>query len=271
MSKRNRSPDPDVPLELYKSNSVEDRSSRFLAYFSPEIPAKELQRHPDLCKASHRITAWRKSSSQRSLSSQPVFDTGHDDDGERYGGKTLEKVLVAANVVGAVVVARWYGGVMLGPVRFDHIRNCANEAIAKWRAASTARPAKQLKMHEQVQRREELIRILQERDQSIIILRGLLAEKKGQQASSSQSVKGSPPAKANNYVTLPLPALEKLENVRDATIGWILKEIEKAENAQTDKEAKVTEASSLTPETPATELVPEMRHSSMKHVIYPAP
>ncbi len=257
MSKRNRSPSLDVPLELYKSNSIEDRSSRFIAYFPPEIPAKELQRHPDFSKASHRIAAWRKSSSQRSLSSQPVFDTGHDDDGEKYGGKTIEKVLLAANVAGAVVVARWYGGIMLGPVRFDHIRNCANEAIGKWRTAITARPAKQLKVHDEVRRREELIAVLRERDQSIAILRGLLAEKKGQQASSSQSVEGSPPAKTNDYVTLPLPALEKLENVRDATIGWILKEIEKAEKAQTEREAIVTETSSLAPATPPTELAPK--------------
>ncbi|KAL8896079.1 MAG: hypothetical protein Q9207_007886 [Kuettlingeria erythrocarpa] len=251
MSKRARSADLDLSPELYKSSPIEDRSSRFVAYFSPEIPAKELQRHPKFSKASHRIAAWRKPSSQRSLSSQPVFDTGYDDDGEKYGGKTLEKVLVAANLAGAVVVARWYGGVMLGPVRFDHIRNCANEAIAKWRAASSARPAKQLKVHDEGQRREELIAILQERDKSITILRGLLAEKKGQQASSSQSAGGSSPAKATNYVTLPLPALEKLENVRDATIGWILKEIEKAENSQTEKEAKTMESPIVASQEPA--------------------
>ncbi|KAL8746024.1 MAG: hypothetical protein Q9184_007801, partial [Pyrenodesmia sp. 2 TL-2023] len=184
----------------------------------------------------------------------PVFDTGHDDDGEKFGGKTLEKGLVTGNVVGAVVVARWYGGVMLGPVRFDHIKNCASEAIAAWRAATSGRPAKQLKVHKDVEKREELIAILTERDQSITILRGLLAEKKGQRASSSQTAGGSP-AKASNYMALPLAALEKLENVRDATIGWILKEIEKAENAQTvQKDAETvspaSEKPSLFPTTP---------------------
>ena len=39
----------------------------------------------------------------------------------------------------------------------------------------------------------------------------------------------SSPAKVPDYSKLPLSALEKLEQVRDATISWILKEIEKAE------------------------------------------
>ncbi|KAL8919739.1 MAG: hypothetical protein Q9208_006605 [Pyrenodesmia sp. 3 TL-2023] len=256
MSKRARSSDLDVAPVLYESSPIQDRSSRFIAYFSPQVPAKELQRHPNFSQASHRIAAWRKPSTQSSLSSQPVFDTGYDDDGEKFGGKTLEKVLVTASVAGAVVVARWYGGIMLGPVRFDHIRNCANEAIARWRAVASARPAKQLKVHEDIERKEKLIAILKERDQSITILRGLLAEKKGQQAFSGQSAGGSL-AKASKYSALPLPALERLENVRDATIGWILKEIEKVENARTvQKDAETMNPPSEKPTPSATALVP---------------
>ncbi|PWN29099.1 hypothetical protein BDZ90DRAFT_210386, partial [Jaminaea rosea] len=58
------------------------------------------------------------------------LEEGSDDDGERWGG---DRVLKAMREVGAVdllvVVSRWYGGTNLGPVRFDHMRTCAREAL----------------------------------------------------------------------------------------------------------------------------------------------
>ncbi|KAL8954705.1 MAG: hypothetical protein Q9183_006971, partial [Haloplaca sp. 2 TL-2023] len=202
-----------------------DRSSRFIALYSPHLSAKELQAKAEFKTATHRIAAWRHPSSQRSLNSQPLFETGHDDDGEKYGGKNLANVLKDMNVEGAVVVARWYGGVMLGPVRFEHIRSCAREAILKCVSPSDGpQNNKKVKVEDSGERREELIRVLPERDQSIVVLRGLLAEKQ----HSSSSEKASP-AKVPEYATLPLKTLENLDRARDATIGWILKQIEKAE------------------------------------------
>ncbi|KAI4140760.1 MAG: hypothetical protein L6R39_005668 [Caloplaca ligustica] len=237
MSKRARSPSGASTNERYTSVPIIDRSSTFVASYSPHISARDLQRDEKYSTATHRIAAWRTPSAQRSLSAKPVYDTGHDDDGEKFGGKTLEKVLVAANVTGAVVVARWYGGVMLGPVRFEHIRNCANEAIAIWKA-ETARPSKQIRMQDDGRKKEQLVAVLKQRDQSISVLRDLLAQKKGQ-ASSSQGA-GDVQRKASDYSPLPVAALEKLEQVRDATIGWILKEIEKVE--QVDEAEKATMA-----------------------------
>jgi hypothetical protein len=57
-----------------------------------------------------------------------------DDDGETYAGK---KILTAIrDRVGLhsghglfVAVSRWFGGTMLGPVRFTHISSCAHDAI----------------------------------------------------------------------------------------------------------------------------------------------
>lgn len=208
---------------------IEDRGSKFTAIFSPSVSAEDLQARGEFKSATHRITAWRKPSSQRSLTSQQIYDTGHDDDGENYGGKTLEKVLAAADIEGAVVVARWYGGVLLGPARFDHIRNCAHEAISHFEEAR-AHSAKKAKLVEDRNRRDELIRLLPERDESIGVLRRLLSEKQG--VKSSQGAEKSSPAKTPNYSTLPLPVLENLERARDATIGWVLKQIEKAEQAE---------------------------------------
>lgn len=121
---------------------------------------------------------------------------------------------------------------MLGPVRFDHIKNSARDAIMQW-SLDVERSAKKAKVQEDEDEKGRLIQTLPERDQSITVLRDLLAEK-SQQSSSSTTRKGSP-AKIPDYSTLPLATLEKLEQVRDATIGWILKQIEKVESAQSER------------------------------------
>lgn len=95
--------------DVFRSQTIEDRASTFVAAFSPTIAFKDLQRHTDFKTASHRMAAWRKASKQQTLggNAKPIFITGSDDDGEKYGGKRLEKVLNELNVEGAVVCARW--------------------------------------------------------------------------------------------------------------------------------------------------------------------
>lgn len=156
--------------------------------------------------------------------------------------------MAAMDAEGAVVVARWYGGVMLGPVRFDHMKTCAREAISEY-SHETERVAKKLKTQADGESKDRLVGILQERDQSITVLRGLLAEK-SQPSSSGVDGKGTS-AKAPDYANMPLATLQKLEQVRDATIGWILKGIEKAEAAQQTKstaDPAVADAASTTKE-----------------------
>ncbi len=231
--KRGRSASPIAEARIFKSSPIIDRSSRFIAYFSASLSAKELQAQGEIGTATHRIAAWRRPSSQRVLISQHLFDSGHDDDGEKYGGKTLEKVMSIADVEGAIVVARWYGGVMLGPVRFDHMKACAQEAISGW-TQERDKIIKRRKVQEDVASRERLIQSLPERDNSILVLRGLLTQKV--ESSSSGTNSGVSPTKVPHYGSLPLPALEKLEKVRDATIAWILGAIKKAESTQTNCE-----------------------------------
>ena len=133
---------------------------------------------------------------------------------------------------------------MLGPVRFDHMRNCASEAIRKWIQENEAR-AKRLKGEMDEKEKDRLVQILHARDESITVLRGLLAEKT-QAASSQDSGKSSTP-KTPDYSSFPLATLEKLEQVRDKTIGWVLNQIQKAEEAQ----HKVPEPTGPTTETPS--------------------
>ena len=171
---------------------------------------------------------------------------------------------------------------MLGPVRFDHIRNTARESIGLCllsisstddAGASTnnanvdgAREAKRNKStHDEGADATRLRNELGERDKSIIVLRGLLAEKKRElgtlkqrelatpslsekelpkpqssrqtpppsSSHQSESLGGvSPPhrAPAVTYESKGLADLKRLENARDATIAFILKALEKVES-----------------------------------------
>ena len=223
LKRRQTSPSQDTS-DISTSPTIEDRKSTFVGLYSPTLSVNELQAHAKTADATHRIAAWRKAGSQRSLkTSQPLLESGHDDDGEKYGGKTIQRVMEAMDVQGVVVVARWYGGVMLGPVRFEHLRDCAQAAISNW----SNEASKKIKVRSESEQKAELEQILRERDESIVVLRGLLAEKKGQR-SSQQSLSGSS-AKGPDYQKLPLHVLKRLEEVRDASIGWILKGIEEAE------------------------------------------
>jgi putative IMPACT (imprinted ancient) family translation regulator len=241
---------PSTATQLFRSSPIEDRSSTFIAFYSPTLSAKALQGQAEFKSASHRIAAWRKPSNQGALlfhsSSQRLYDSGHDDDGEKFAGKRLEKVLQDMNAVGALAVARWYGGVLLGPVRFNHIEHCAREAILESRRAvhqngfeEQIKP-KKIKVDEE-QDRLALTRTLKERDQSISVLRGLLREKMAvstEFSGTAGDAQSQTPTKKIDYSAMPLQALSRLEKARDATIAWILKEIDKAEERQKAAESK---------------------------------
>ncbi|KAK3064551.1 hypothetical protein LTS18_006150 [Coniosporium uncinatum] len=236
--KRSRS--PPVPPELSdisKSGPIEDRDSVFVAHYSPTLSVKALQAQPEFKTASHRIAAWRKASSQRSLvGSQRLYTTGSDDDGEKYAGKKLEKLLEQMHIEGTVVVARWYGGILLGPVRFTHIENCAREAIrnASNQSADSS-SAKKFKTENDDKERTALAKELMGRDESIQTLRALLAEKRAPSEvaageAEAEAVKAPiAPSKAIDYGKMSHEQLKRLDKARDATVAFILKQIDEAE------------------------------------------
>lgn len=244
--------------DSYESSPIEDRQSRFIALYSPSttLTPKDLQRHEAYQKASHRILAWRLPSKQQTVhfpsqragttntNIKPLYDVGSLDDGEKYAGKRLEKVLIELDVVGSIVVARWYGGVLLGPVRFEHIQECARDAIGKYRkgrGADMVPTAKKVKVDEleltpqqEAEQRTRLVKVLGDRDNSISVLRQLLAEKKAFGKSTtdekSKEVPASPSPQAKpNYNAMTLARLRQLEKARDTTIAWILRQIDEAE------------------------------------------
>ena len=76
---------------------------------------------------------------------------GSEDDGEKYGGGRILKIMQREGVLDAVViVSRWsvflvvyvlenltfprFGGTLLGPIRFTHIENCTHDACVRFKA-----------------------------------------------------------------------------------------------------------------------------------------
>ena len=231
--KRERSRSPAPSLGIFRSASVEEQKSVFIAAFSSSLSVKALQSLPEFVSATHRIAAWRKRSRQRTLApeSKILYDLGHDDDGEKWAGARLQHVLNDMQIEGAVVVARWYGGTNIGPIRFTHIENTAKEAIWTWKTADAEakkeQAAKKQKLDEETARKE-LEQNLRERDLNIFVLRGLLADKNAK-LNDSEPVPPTPQKKPPDYETMSMEALKRVDKARDATIAFILKEIDKVD------------------------------------------
>jgi putative IMPACT (imprinted ancient) family translation regulator len=251
---------PSLEPTIYRSSPIEDRDSTFIGIYSPDLSPKELQKLPELKSASHRMLAWRRESNQQSLTSNKQYVTGHDDDGEKYGGKKVEQVMMNMEATGACVVARWYGGIMLGQIRFAHIENCASEAVRQWANQIREQQAKKRRVEEESVEKRKLVKALAKRDQSISVLRALAVEKEKlvKEASedkvvTAENVAGPPivvdatrdtvpPSSRKelssqtsgvDYETMSVERLRALDKARDATLAFLLKRIDKAESELT--------------------------------------
>ncbi|KAI7474827.1 hypothetical protein KC357_g5063 [Hortaea werneckii] len=263
MSQKRRRPEDESSNEdapdVFRSDPIEDRSSTFIGYFSPSLEGDALQKLPEIQSATHRILGYRKESSQRSLTSVKQYISGSDDDGEKYAGKKVEKILEGMRVGGVCVVARWYGGVLLGPVRFTHIENCARAAVSKWQTHETEQRAKKMRLEQETAEQKKLAVALIERDRSIEVLRTLAAGKERQvkegivagvealggandapkdvdeaapKSSEATDLKQKPestPKPAMDYSAMPLARLRALDKARDATLSFLLKRIDEAD------------------------------------------
>jgi putative IMPACT (imprinted ancient) family translation regulator len=246
-------PPPDAeqpPPTFFKSGTIEDRKSHFTGCFSPNTAAKQLQSLPEFKSATHKIAAWRHLSKQPTLGGSRPFDVGSDDDGEQWAGKKLENVLIDENVVGALVVARWYGGVMLGPARFRWIEQVAREAIHAFKDAEKEgeTQSKRVKVdaapdsvapREIARQKERLVRELEQRDQNIQALRALLEEKKAK--LEAVSPKPASPMKVVDYVPMSLVRLQALDKARDASVAYLLKQLDEIDK-RLEEELELDEA-----------------------------
>lgn len=270
--KRKRSEEAGAPddseTSVFRSSPIEDRDSTFVGFFSPTLKPKDLQNLEEIKSASHKILGWRRESNQQSITKAKQYTTGHDDDGEKYGGSKVEKVLMSMSITGSCVVARWYGGTMLGPVRFTHMEESARAAVRAWQDHVAGERTKKRKLEEEAQEKEKLVKVLAARDQSIVVLRALATEKEqkakdrnaadgNQRKESDGDVEASvivdatatppkketaPPAPTVDYEPMPVERLRSLEKARDATLAFLLKRIDKAEAELAATEQKAAPA-----------------------------
>ncbi|KAK4526039.1 hypothetical protein GAYE_SCF19G3950 [Galdieria yellowstonensis] len=88
-----------------------------------------LHQHRKIGSATHIIAAWRIVSPQSAGSNGRILQDW-DDDGEKGGGKRILQLLVNRDIRNVLlVVCRWFGGSLLGPVRFHHIVQAAKLAL----------------------------------------------------------------------------------------------------------------------------------------------
>ncbi|CAK4075678.1 unnamed protein product [Aphanomyces euteiches] len=108
---------------------ITDRKSTFQAHAVAVTSVEEVREFVaflledrKIARATHNMLAYRIV--------KDVVIKDSDDDGEGGAGSKLSHLLEmtqAENV--AVVVSRWFGGILLGPDRFKHISNSAREVL----------------------------------------------------------------------------------------------------------------------------------------------
>lgn len=78
-----------------------------------------------VARATHNIFAYRFT-----CRDSGILYHDNDDDGESAAGSRLAEMIRLMNVDGmAVIVTRWFGGVLLGPDRFKFICNSARHLL----------------------------------------------------------------------------------------------------------------------------------------------
>lgn len=200
------------------SQIIQDRSSSFQAFFIPfdhgrSVPAflKSFKSSATCDGVDHVMTAFRFDDSETGI------DAGFDDDGERFAGKKLADLLGKMDVLGFLICIRKYGGILLGPIRFQHIVQCSREAIMVHRHDRSVAD----------QGIQKLRRLLVARDRTITSLREILSTQLQEDASSSV---GAPPRASQNsqtagsqelverYQMQPVKTLERLLVAKDMSI-----------------------------------------------------
>ncbi|KAF8622749.1 hypothetical protein AX15_006839 [Amanita polypyramis BW_CC] len=136
-----------LPHPFAVSQEIRDRGSTFVAHIFRATTlddARACIRHLKHVvhgskPATHEIAAWRcmdLKPGSTGLSGPDDFELqrGYDDDGEKWAGNRVLKVMQDMAIIDAVViVSRWYGGILLGPARFTHIETCAEEVCGEFK------------------------------------------------------------------------------------------------------------------------------------------
>ncbi|KAL1413475.1 hypothetical protein Q8F55_001249 [Vanrija albida] len=152
-----------------------------------------------------------------------------DDDGEKFGGERLLRVLQEQSAVDVITICvRWFGGSMLGPARFQHISITAKDSLKELQTLVTRRDL-----------RADLDRL----DDEIAAMRATLAPPgsplrsvEDGAVSSQKSTDGGSKGKYNDIDDV--LRLQRLRQAREKTkanlesrVGWVGLDQSRAEDA----------------------------------------
>ncbi|KAF9268637.1 ribosomal protein S5 domain 2-like protein [Marasmius fiardii PR-910] len=136
-----------LPEPIATSQEIRDRGSTFVATIYRAASLNEARARTNHLRnvvhsskpASHEISAWRfmvLKNGRTGLGGSDDFhlESGSDDDGEQWAGGKVLRIMESQAVIDAIViVSRWYGGILLGPDRFSHIKTCAHEVCQSFK------------------------------------------------------------------------------------------------------------------------------------------
>jgi hypothetical protein len=240
---------PTLPLSATVSSPIDDRKSRFVGYFIPLKSSSLLPRQrtlletlPELALADHKIMAWKIGQT-----------SGFHDDGEKWAGRKVLDILIASEDEGLLCVARWYGGIMLGPARFDHIVHVAADALATYHLSLEKSPvittstmtAPRIISSESDEERGRLVRMLRGKDMTVENLRGTISGIKSERGELSQQS----PVKEKNYERMGMDGLKRLVIARDATIQSLRDILRELSASVSESPEKATQGSASHDET----------------------
>lgn len=210
-----KAPSLQVPQLIASSAEIVDQDSVFLAHAASiasaaqaEVFRRHVREQHAADEASHEMLAWRclvpKAGKDGSESEADwMLKTSFDDDGERWGGERILKVLERESAVDvAVVCSRWFGGTMIGKARFNHIEACTKSALAQLN---------------RLERESQVLKQLRELDDTIHTLCQTLTDE-GQPAS---------PGKPMDYAAANLEKLDRLVAARHKRVAHLKAQLEK--------------------------------------------
>ncbi|RSH94017.1 hypothetical protein EHS25_006670 [Saitozyma podzolica] len=104
------------------ASTLHDSTSTFLSFSLSFLPPVHITSETSLAKEIRRII--------RELNVPGLLLEAYNDDGEKFGGERVLRALRDERAVDVLTVCcRWYGGDLIGPIRFQHIGLTASTSI----------------------------------------------------------------------------------------------------------------------------------------------
>ena len=132
--------DESVERSIVAGPPFTEKKSTFRGFLLRDVTSLEqvdamlraLRRDSRIARCSHLMAAWRIALRGDPRDPDCVWAQDHDEDGETGAGRGMSHLLrVTGSGNVCVVVARWFGGVHLGPARFQLINNCARDMLER--------------------------------------------------------------------------------------------------------------------------------------------